>query len=126
MRDAGVVYQTIDSDHGIFLRFLLDYGTHLINRRVGESYHRGREIEHGSFWLGDLVIVCINKAEKGKRRINLEVSFPDRVNLECISHSLNDQYTALPLSDLQHLLIIFEKVDLTGETALGKYFIETF
>jgi hypothetical protein len=91
---------------------------------VGASHHRGMEIEHASFWLGDLVVICISKVDKVKR-LNLEVSFTDRVNLECISHSLNGQFTALPLHD-QHLLIVFEKIDLTGETVLGKYSIEAF
>jgi hypothetical protein len=75
--------------------------------------------------VGDLVVVCVRQLEHGKRSIKLEVNFPERTNLECISHSLNSQFTAVPFVD-HHLLIIFEKIDLTGYTTLGKYFIDTF
>lgn len=78
------------------------------------------EIEHKVLWMGDIVVVYINKLNTGKEMINLEVIFPELLNLECLTHPVAKEYTSLPPFQ-RDMLIVFEKVVLTESTKLGKY-----
>lgn len=46
-------------------------------------------------------------------------------NLECLSHELKKDFTALEPFE-KDMLIVFEKIDLIEETTLGTYIIESF
>jgi hypothetical protein len=59
----------------------LRYGKRELERISSGSRFRGKDIEHGVVWLGDLVFVYIRKLNKSKSKINIEVSFPDQLNL---------------------------------------------
>lgn len=83
------------------------------------------EIEHIVLWLGDIVIVYINKLNSGKETITTETYFPELKNLECISDKIGTGYCSLkPFK--QDILIIFEKIILTEETSLGSYSLSPY
>jgi len=63
-------------------------------------------------WVGDIVLVYVNKLNSGKDAMNLEVYFPDLKNLECLSHKIGKGYSSIPPFK-QDVLIIFEKIKLT-------------
>lgn len=54
------------------------------------------EIDHIVLWLGDIVIVYIDKLNSGKEDISIEVNFPALNNLECLSHKIGSGYSSIP------------------------------
>ena len=93
----------------------------IAKKKLKEDKNANRdEIEHKVVWLGDLVLIYINKLNTGKEAINMEVNFPDLTNLECLSHNINRGYTSLPPFQ-KDMLIVFEKISLTESTSVGKY-----
>lgn len=83
------------------------------------------DFDHRSFWLGDLVVVYVEKTNAQKKAIRVEVQFAAIKNLECLSHELKKDFTAIEPFE-KDLLIVFEKIDLIEETTLGTYIIESF
>jgi hypothetical protein len=77
-------------DKNRFFDFLLQYGKNELLKITSGSRFRGKDIEHGVVWFGDLVFVVIRKLNKSKNKINIEVNFPDQINLECINHNLKN------------------------------------
>lgn len=71
-------------------------------------------------WMGDIVVIYINKLNTGKDAINMEVNFPDLNNLQCLSHNIHRGFTSLPPFQ-KDMLIVFQKINLTESTYLGKY-----
>jgi hypothetical protein len=54
----------------------------IVKKKLSEDKNTDRgEIEHKVVWLGDLVVIYINKLNTGKEAINMEVNFPDLTNL---------------------------------------------
>ena len=77
-------------------------------------------------WQGDIVAVYIVKTNNKKDTVNVEVYFPEISNLSCISHHdvVKGAYKSFEIRE--DLLIVFEKIDLTGETHMHKYLIEAY
>ena len=70
------------------------------------------DLDHVIVWLGDIVILYIQKKAGGKDINNLEVNFSDLTNLVCISHKIGQGFSSLKTEGGQGLLI-FEKKNLT-------------
>ena len=47
-------------------------------------------------WMGDIVILFAQKSNGSKDEIQMEVNFPDLINLECITHKFGRGYSAVP------------------------------
>ena len=82
-------------------------------------------IDHVHFWIGDLAVIYIRKKVKGLDQIKVELTFFQKTNLECINYNLMGQFSVIVLEKVE-TVIIFEKIDLTSATNLGKYSIDTF
>lgn len=83
------------------------------------------DINHAVCWLNDIVFIYIKQNNMSKKTIQLEVHFPELLNLKCLSHNIGCEYTYLePFADC--VVIVFEKIDLTAATRLGKYTLESF
>jgi len=83
------------------------------------------DVEHVIMWMGDIVIVYIQKVAGGKDASNLEVNFPELTNLKCLTHKINKGFSSLkPFG--KDMLVVFEKIDLTAETKVDHYSISPF
>jgi hypothetical protein len=79
----------------------------ITKKKLSEDKNADRdEIEHKVLWMGDIVVIYINKLNTGKEAINMEVNFPDLSNLECLSHKISRGYTSLPPFQ-RDMLIVF-------------------
>ena len=79
----------------------------ITKKKLSEDKNADRdEIEHKVLWMGDIVVIYINKLNTGKEAINMEVNFPDLANLECLSHKISRGYTSLPPFQ-RDMLIVF-------------------
>lgn len=85
------------------------------------------DIAHSVCWLGDIIFIYVEKKNEKKKEIFIEVSFPELMNLQCVSHPeirRDNQYHKLNFEE--NVLIIFEKIMLTEETHIRKYHLEAF
>ena len=83
------------------------------------------DVEHVILWMGDIVIVYIQKVAGGKDAHSLEVNFPELTNLKCLTHKISKGFTSLkPFG--KDMLVMFEKEVLTGETKVDHYSITPF
>ena len=68
-------------------------------------------------WFKNRVIVYLHNTSKRRKSLKVELDFPALQNLECVSHEISKLKSAtVDIED--HLLVVFEKVALTEETAI--------
>jgi hypothetical protein len=85
----------------------LQVAKEIAKKKLSEDKNADKdEIEHKVLWMGDIVVIYINKLNTGKEVINMEVNFPDLNNLECLSHKISRGYTSLPPFQ-RDMLIVF-------------------
>jgi hypothetical protein len=111
---------------GKYESFLKDLAGKTLQESMLSSKKNKTDFVHVGCWIGDLATVFIKNKINGGKALKLEVGFPELQNLKCISHpNIHKEFIVLENVG-EELLLIFEKVDLTAETRLGKYVIESF
>jgi hypothetical protein len=76
-------------------------------RQLSVKNQHNADIAHVVCWIGDIAFVYIEKLSK-RAEVNIEVSFPELMNLQCISHPeihKSEDWQTYKITD--YFLIIF-------------------
>ena len=89
--------------------------------REGGGIEGDNGVNHIVVWLGDIVVLYVKSQNaSSNNKTQMEVYFPELLNLKCRTHEIGKGYSSSPPFG-EEALIIFEKINLVEQTRIGYY-----
>ena len=80
--------------------------------REGAGIEGENGVSHVVVWLGDIVVIYVKTQNPdSNNKTQMEVHFPELLNLKCRTHNIGKGYSSIPPFG-EEALIIFEKINL--------------